>query len=506
MKFLGPVLLLACLSPDEVSAALLGKASADSYEVLAASEAVVDMFSRAEELRKLEETLILASGATKEDPEWEAQLTPSQRKDLAKARFLYDVASVSAFEKNLVTFGVLGEDSNGNTIYPEMKMQGGEFKGKLRPWTVAFREPKEGEIIFEGKALRGQDFRDFLDQHDGMTSPDGTTIVWGKGFWKNPLRFPQVLYHELCHYQIFSEKTWTEEKTWAEREEEAYKRTRDIAANLGLTPSGQLALEKEIDAMALGFGSQVSLEKSQLEQQRTWLDRLGDRLREWRGLPPVKENPGYSIAAGYSIKPDALKKIRSEAERIRAEVRAENELRHDETRRREKQRSSYESARKADDEAYEAIGRWAERACASWNGKIDDPLADEWYRVRDAHVLHTGPSDGRVDVRPLTTQMPCAAYLRDSVIHEPGRLTDEHRMRMDAWWAADRVREGRNRAAATPARAVATPAQGQGRAPLPPPPPQEVPPPSGDIGNDRPTPPVSEPCFGGGYRCGPVPR
>ncbi|MBI5594684.1 MAG: hypothetical protein HY928_01195 [Elusimicrobia bacterium] len=450
----------------------------------------------------LEQSFLTLPGTPK-DPDWEALLTPDQRRQLERARFRFGTASIAAIEKNLVAFGILSVDSDGNASYPEIQMQGWEFKGQRLPWTVAFRQPKEGEVTYHGKVLRGQEFRDFIDEHDGMTSPDGTTLVWGPGFWENPLRLPEVLYHELIHYQLFADKTW------AEREEEAYKRTKDIAANLGLPPKEQKAVEERIEGIAVKYGIAVSLEKNQHERERTWLDRLSDRLKEWRGLPPVKENPGYSMAAGYSLKPDALKEIREEARRLRKGVRTENAERAAEFRREEGERRSRRASEKADDAAYAAIDAWARRACALWDGAVDAPMAGEWYRLRDQHVPHTGPSDGRVDARSVSPQPTCADYLRESIIHEPGRLDDDHRMRMDAWWAADRLREGRRRAAAGPGRAIAAPAEGQTARPTPPPtpPPQRRPPPPGDDSDlVGPKPPVSEPCLGGGHRCGPVRR
>lgn len=291
-------------------------------EIASLNSNTVTAYSERSNVKLIENRLQDEIGSKAAD--WETKLSREQMLKLSAARLRASASWADLIEQNLVTYGLVTVRPSpvggpGIPQYPDEEMQMGESKGMRRPWKVQFAQPVEGTVKGEdGKVLRVKDFERFLEITNGMTSPDGTTIVWGERFLKDPHRLAIVLRHELAHYEQFADPK-VEETTWAEREVKAYRRSKAFIKHMGLPPEVQKYEEALEEGGVVKFSSQVSTEKSKREQ-RPLYERVYDRGREFFGLKPRIEDPGYHQQAGYHMDPEAWTKIRDDGDAIRMRV------------------------------------------------------------------------------------------------------------------------------------------------------------------------------------------
>jgi hypothetical protein len=260
----------------------------------------------------------LQAMAGSKDPGWENLLPRAKFKELSAARMRAGSAWSTLMEETIVAYGLLPIDpspvgGSGIPRYPNEVIQGGDFTGTRRTWQVVYKQPEEGSIKGEdGKPLLGQAFKTFLTRYSGMTSPDGTTIVWGEKFKEDPYRFAQVLRHELAHYELLTDKDWAEGKTDAEREVESHSRSKAALKQFGLDPKTLTDAENLEDGNIAFYSAQVSTGKGASER-RTWVDQLRELLR----LKPRPEDPGYKVTDGFFMDPEEWAKIRAGGESLR---------------------------------------------------------------------------------------------------------------------------------------------------------------------------------------------
>ena len=208
---------------------------------------------------------------------WEDLLSKKNGKALSAARLRAGSAWSTLMEETMVTYGLLPLTPSptggpGIPMYPDAVMQGGDFKGTNRPWRIVFKEPEEGSVLGEnGKPLYGPAFEEFLETHSGMTSPDGTTIIWGKKFDGKPFKLAQTIYHELVHYELFADRKWVEAKTGPEREIEAHARSRAALAQFGLDPK-TLKDEQNLEDGNIAYYSAKNSTQRGARERRTRLD------------------------------------------------------------------------------------------------------------------------------------------------------------------------------------------------------------------------------------------
>lgn len=287
-------------------------------EVNALNSDTLNAYADKQNLEDIEQRLQKA--AKDDSPNWERKLSQPQQRELAAARLRASASWADVIEKNLVAYGLIKTRPSpvggpGIPQYPEEEMQLGESKGMRRQWKVQFAQPVEGTVKGkDGKVLRGDDFKKFLEETNGMTSPDGTTIVWGERYLKDPHRLAIVLRHELAHYEQFADPK-VEETTWAEREVKAYRRSKSFIKHMGLPPNVQKAEEALEEGGVVNYSGQVSTEKSKREK-RPLYERVYDRGREFFGLKPRIEDPGYHQQAGYHMDPEAWQRIRDDGARL----------------------------------------------------------------------------------------------------------------------------------------------------------------------------------------------
>lgn len=388
-------------------------------------------------------------------------------------------------------------------------MQSGEAKGKKRTWAVSFGAPPEGSVTdHNGKTLRGDEYRAFLNKYNGMTSPDGTTVVWGQKFAEHPADLALVLYHELAHYELYAKREWMEKATSGDREVEAYTRSKSIIDQLGFPPEiarRELALQENL---ILVFSAEAISEKRQLDH-RTWWEKAVDKGRGLFGMPALPRDPGYSVSGGYAIKPEVLREIRERSERLHDQAQAEQENRDNDEQRF--MRGLLEDAQRrqrleeADSRAAAGLRRLAERACRETGPGSSDVFFNDWHSWRNEFFLALKKDGAIIDFSKTSIPMNCVSYFENQVMFQRRLLDEKTYLDLDFFWASERVKEGRLREnpGAPPvipsAPIVQTPIQ-QPQPPGPAAPPTFIDPPEPRGRGRMPGP---EPCLGGST-CGPV--
>lgn len=250
--------------------------------------------------------------------DWESLLSLEQARQLSAARLRASSAWTTLFEETIIAYGLLPLEpspAGGPDIprYPNELMQGGPFKDTRRPWRIVFTEPEEGSVLGrDGKPLLGPAFDKFLETHSGKTSPDGTTIIWGRTFKGRPFKLAQVIYHELSHYEMFADPTWVDSKTGPEREIDAHMRSKAALAGFGLDPQTLKDEQNLEDGNIAFYFAEKSTEKSATER-RTRLDEL----LEFLGFKPRPEDPGYKVYDEYFMNPEVWARIRESGERLK---------------------------------------------------------------------------------------------------------------------------------------------------------------------------------------------
>ncbi|TPW18151.1 MAG: hypothetical protein FD129_88 [bacterium] len=334
----------------------------------------------------------LQKAAKDNSPNWERKLSQPQQRELAAARLRASASWSDVIEKNLVAYGLIKTRPSpvggpGIPEYPDEVMHMGETKEMRRQWKVQFAQPVEGTVKGEdGKVLRGDEFREFLIITNGMTSPDGTTIVWGERYLKDPHRLAIVLRHELAHYEQFADPK-VEETTWAEREIESYKRSKSFIKHMGLPPKVREYEEALEEGGVVKYSSKASTEKSKREQ-RPFYERVYDRGRAYFGLKPRIEDPGYHQQAGYHMDPEAWVKIRDDGNAIQIRV--------------ERQRTE------------RALIEVAGDICSDPSAAHDPALRQRYYRI-------PGYAGGRT--LPITD--PCTAEIAEFLFAAKGRGSND---------------------------------------------------------------------------------
>lgn len=309
LLLLSPSLCWAVRTPSRDEVASLSSNTANAYSV---QKTLVD----------LEVRLRAMTGSN--NPGWEDLLPLERLRELSAARMKAGSAWSTLMEETIVAYGLLPIDpspvgGSGIPRYPDEVIQGGDFKGTRRAWRIVYKQPEEGTIKGpDGKPLTGHDFEKFLERFSGLTSPDGTTIVWGDKFEGHPHRFAQVIRHELAHYELLTDKNWAEGKTNAEREVEAHSRSKAALKQFGLDPKTLAEAENYEDGNIAFYSAQVSTQRGARER-RTWMDQL----RELLGLKPRPEDPGYRVTEGFFMDPEAWAKIRAGGESLKYRTEAQ---------------------------------------------------------------------------------------------------------------------------------------------------------------------------------------
>ena len=294
-------------------------------EVASLSSNTASAYSDRDDLKSIEAELQGRVGSKGSD--WEAKLTRDQTLKLSAARLRTAASMATLLEETLVAYELIPVKPSplggtGIPEYPNEVMQMGDSKGMRREWRVLFAEPLEGMVKDkDGKVLRGDDFKEFLLKTNGMTGPDGTTLVWGQNFLKNPHRLPIVLRHELAHYELFADPK-VEDTTWAEREATAYRRSKAFVKHMGLDPQTRTDEEALEEGGVVKYSGQASTEKSKREQ-RPLYERVYDRGRQFFGLKPRIEDPGYHQQDGYHMDPEAWARIRQDSNELRTRTAAQ---------------------------------------------------------------------------------------------------------------------------------------------------------------------------------------
>jgi len=296
-------------------------------EVTSLKSNTVSAYADQSDLERFEKRLRNEVGSNAAD--WESKLTRAQALQLSAARLRAAAAMSTLLEETVVAYELVPVKPSpvGGTGIPQypnevMQLGVGDDKGMRREWRVLFAQPVEGTVKDkDGKVLRGRAFEQFLETHDGMTGPDGMTIVWGQKFFKNPHRLPIVLRHELAHYEQFADPK-VAETTWAEREVTAYQRSQEFVKHMGLDPATRRLEEAREWAGFVKHSADVSTEKNARER-RPWYEKAYDRGRALLGLKPRIEDPGYHQQAGFHMDPEAWAKMRAGSDRLRYRTEAQ---------------------------------------------------------------------------------------------------------------------------------------------------------------------------------------
>lgn len=288
----------------------------------------VGAYAEQEKLKVLEETLRQVAGFS--DTDWESRLTKQQSIALSAARLRAASSMSTLLEETIIAYELVPVKPSpvGGTGIPQypnevMQLGVGDDKGMRREWRVLFAQPVEGTVKDkDGKVLLGDEFKEFLETHNGMTGPDGMTIVWGQRFLKDPHKLPIVLRHELAHYEIFADPN-VGETTWAQREVTAHRRSKAFIKHMGLPPAVRKYEEALQEGNIVDYEGQVSTEKSARER-RPWYEKAYDRGRALLGMKPRIEDPGYHQQAGFHMDREAWAKIRAGSDRLRYRTEAQH--------------------------------------------------------------------------------------------------------------------------------------------------------------------------------------